>query len=62
MTIRDLIDGLSSVDEDIKDYEVWVTASLPLSKDVKLNYRTNITKIPENVDVSEKRIYLRTVK
>lgn len=59
MTIRELIANLDLVDEDVKDYEVRATFSMQLNKNSRITCRSWLKEIPDNVDVSEKCIYLK---
>lgn len=60
MTIRELIEQLNQTDDDVKDYEVWITYDQKISADCKFMGRANIHKVPDNVDVDSERIYLKT--
>jgi hypothetical protein len=61
MTVRQLIQELSKVDDDVMNYEVWFTFRKSLGPDVKITGRARLEAVPENVDVDTKRIYLKTV-
>ena len=60
MTIKELIEELSKVDEDVKDYEVWFTFSIQLTENVRVAGKIKLDRVPENADVDAKKIYLKS--
>lgn len=62
MTVRELIAKLSDVDEDVMDYEVHMIVGTQIGPEVRLTVRAKLERVPENVDVDAKRIWLTANK
>lgn len=62
MTVKELIEALQEVDDDVMDYQVMCVNSVQLGKNVRLSVRATITSVSENFDVSGEKLILRTEK
>lgn len=62
MTIRELIDELQEFDDDLKDYTVGVVFRLQLTPDCRITGKIEHISVPENVDVENKKVWLKSRK
>lgn len=62
MTVKELIEALQELDDDVMDYQVMCVNSVQLGKNVRLSVRATITSVSENLDVSGEKLILRTEK
>ena len=60
MTVRELIKELSEVDNDVMDYEVWIVSQYQLSKDLKFEGKSKVSKVPNFVNVELSRLYIES--
>lgn len=59
MTVNQLIRELEQMDEDLKEYEVGVVFRIQLTDNVRLSGKSDSILVPENVDIGNKRIWLK---
>ena len=62
MKVKELIDELCKVDDDIMEFEVWVTLQTQLTKDVRLTARAQILEVRENADIANKVLFISTIR
>lgn len=59
MTIRELIQQLEEFDDENKDYTIGVIFRIQLTPDCRISGKIENIIVPENVDVSNKKVWLK---